>query len=291
MRTATMEQEKLLPCPFCGSGDVTESIGETGDGKPFTYIECSDCAATAEPDMWNRRSPSAELGRMGGGEQAHASSKRIYTKLDVESLVATALAAKEQRERLREFNEQTDILLGQAASGLPTCKQTFTCKECSQDLFKCRCYGKARRQAPPPPPADVPEQACSLDCDDGTIYTNGVNPQPCPECNGKQPPADVQAVVEGRDYDKEREAVLELLRERRYPDRDSLSYVPASIMDRAITFLQHPFSEELRQAMLAGSNALHDESMRRIGRDESGMKQLYHYSTLLTRAAEGEEKP
>lgn len=40
-------------CPFCG-GEPSESEG-TQDGKPWKYIECVDCAAMAEPDVWNRR--------------------------------------------------------------------------------------------------------------------------------------------------------------------------------------------------------------------------------------------
>ena len=35
----------LKPCPFCG-GKAEHSIGKTGDGKPWHYVECVDCGAT-----------------------------------------------------------------------------------------------------------------------------------------------------------------------------------------------------------------------------------------------------
>jgi len=37
--------EDLKPCPFCG-GKAEHSIGKTGDGKPWHYVECVDCGAT-----------------------------------------------------------------------------------------------------------------------------------------------------------------------------------------------------------------------------------------------------
>lgn len=46
----------LLPCPFCGSGDIEESTGQHVDGTPFKYIECCSCEAMADPAWWNRRS-------------------------------------------------------------------------------------------------------------------------------------------------------------------------------------------------------------------------------------------
>jgi transcription elongation factor Elf1 len=48
-------ERELLDCPFCGSDDVSQSMGEKGDGTPWPYVECGACAACAEPDMWNRR--------------------------------------------------------------------------------------------------------------------------------------------------------------------------------------------------------------------------------------------
>ena len=55
---------KLLPCPFC-SGEAVESTGLKGDNTPrsiflpavpmWPYIECIDCGATSEPEMWNHR--------------------------------------------------------------------------------------------------------------------------------------------------------------------------------------------------------------------------------------------
>ena len=37
--------DDLKPCPFCG-GKAEHSIGKTGDGKPWHYVECVDCGAT-----------------------------------------------------------------------------------------------------------------------------------------------------------------------------------------------------------------------------------------------------
>jgi len=34
----------LKHCPFCG-GKAEHSIGKTGDGKPWHYVECVDCGA------------------------------------------------------------------------------------------------------------------------------------------------------------------------------------------------------------------------------------------------------
>ena len=52
-------RDALLNCPFCGSDQVSRSVGQTGDGKPWHYIECEKCAANAEPDAWNRRAYQA----------------------------------------------------------------------------------------------------------------------------------------------------------------------------------------------------------------------------------------
>ena len=44
---------ELKSCPFCG-GEACEAIGEQ-NGKPWPYIECIDCAAMGEPEIWNKR--------------------------------------------------------------------------------------------------------------------------------------------------------------------------------------------------------------------------------------------
>jgi len=46
--------DNLKPCPFCG-GDATLSIGKYGNGAPWPYIECEQCAASTEPHIWNTR--------------------------------------------------------------------------------------------------------------------------------------------------------------------------------------------------------------------------------------------
>ena len=45
----------LKPCPFCGSENVSHSVGRTGDDKPWPYVECENCGASTEPDVWNKR--------------------------------------------------------------------------------------------------------------------------------------------------------------------------------------------------------------------------------------------
>jgi len=46
--------EELKPCPFCG-GEASRSTGENGDGTPWKYVECLDCAAMAEEQEWQNR--------------------------------------------------------------------------------------------------------------------------------------------------------------------------------------------------------------------------------------------
>lgn len=62
---------ELLPCPFCGSDQVSLSEGETGDGQPWPYVECESCAATAMPDNWNNRQALARGPQQAGGEDGY----------------------------------------------------------------------------------------------------------------------------------------------------------------------------------------------------------------------------
>ena len=67
--------EALAPCPFCG-GEATFSEGKTGDGKPWHYVECSECEAMGPgvsyadhniavksvlADAWNRRAAAFDI--------------------------------------------------------------------------------------------------------------------------------------------------------------------------------------------------------------------------------------
>lgn len=61
-----MNEEGYLPCPFCGSDQVSLSTGEMSGGQPWHYVECESCTATAEPEKWNERALLAT------GGQAHA---------------------------------------------------------------------------------------------------------------------------------------------------------------------------------------------------------------------------
>ena len=47
--------DALKPCPFCGSRNVSHSSGIKGNGDPWPYVECDDCSACAEPELWNTR--------------------------------------------------------------------------------------------------------------------------------------------------------------------------------------------------------------------------------------------
>lgn len=74
----------LLPCPFCG-GRASLSEGMNGDGAPFQYIECDECAAMAELEWWNRRARHGmsanevmrEMARKGGTKGAATLNKRL----------------------------------------------------------------------------------------------------------------------------------------------------------------------------------------------------------------------
>lgn len=54
-----MSERELLPCPFCG-GRPMKAIGQLGDGSPWHYVECLECAASAQSDgEWNVRADKA----------------------------------------------------------------------------------------------------------------------------------------------------------------------------------------------------------------------------------------
>jgi len=55
VRPSIDEDTELLPCPFCGSDNVSLSQGSSANGAPWFYIECEDCSACAETNQWNKR--------------------------------------------------------------------------------------------------------------------------------------------------------------------------------------------------------------------------------------------
>ena len=66
-----MNEDGYLPCPFCGSDQVSKSIGKNGDGTPWPYVECESCAAMTEIGQWNERALLAT------GGQAQAFQQRV----------------------------------------------------------------------------------------------------------------------------------------------------------------------------------------------------------------------
>jgi Lar family restriction alleviation protein len=80
----------LLPCPFCG-GEASFSLGQTGDGKDWHYIECETCEAAGP------RVQYAEHGIDLRGALAEAWNVRILAALhpSPDALQAVTAAAYE----------------------------------------------------------------------------------------------------------------------------------------------------------------------------------------------------
>jgi hypothetical protein len=185
---------------------------------------------------------------------------------------------------------------------------------------------EAHEAAPPPPPADVPP-VCDhrLEVDEaGNVYrgTRSVmfaplglstpsKPPPPADATpypsdladlerfmlGTDPPADVQAVAGPKVTDPQQ--VLELWHKYAKPNTQGYA-IGYDEFRSAIALLQRPFSEELRQAMLAGAKSLHGEakaiqgvfkSTRYREEAEADIAIKTQQAALLTRAAEAKEKP
>lgn len=69
----------LLPCPFCGSSDITEREQETHDG-PYVWLICENCYVETGGEMgreachkaWNTRALAASPPLAEGGREAVA---------------------------------------------------------------------------------------------------------------------------------------------------------------------------------------------------------------------------
>lgn len=49
-----MTEEAWINCPFC-DGTAHRQSQQVGGRNVWHFIECQDCGATAEPDVWNER--------------------------------------------------------------------------------------------------------------------------------------------------------------------------------------------------------------------------------------------
>lgn len=49
-----MDDDQLLPCPFCGSTHLSQNEWSADDGE-FPAIECDDCLGSAPAAVWNAR--------------------------------------------------------------------------------------------------------------------------------------------------------------------------------------------------------------------------------------------
>jgi len=91
-----VEDAEFLACPFCGSDDVSASIGKTGDGKEWHYVECANCAGCAEPDFWNRR--AERTGAQGATSSAVIDIDAALLKLSAETNKSVNDAIQELRK-------------------------------------------------------------------------------------------------------------------------------------------------------------------------------------------------
>lgn len=57
----TQPQEKLLPCPFCGAGELLNMTGQVGMGVSCLKEDCAAYMANVPLLKWNTRTPTAEL--------------------------------------------------------------------------------------------------------------------------------------------------------------------------------------------------------------------------------------
>jgi hypothetical protein len=215
--TLTVEQENELRWKCCNK-PAAKSLSV-----------CPWC----NPEFYSR-SPSAELGRMGGEKRVTSIPKKLDAKW-FENFDA------EHEDGEADLGEAVRLLREHAEA----CKIDEAQLESAAEEIE-----RLRSIAPPPPP----------------------------------PPADVQAVVDG----------LQRIIDDFTPDE----VVGRSHIQQAIALLQRPFSEELRQAMKDGSEAIW--FLQRHMRDDPTSPVKIHGSAwdkradrsrdLLTRAAEGKEK-
>ncbi len=54
VETNQVERIVMLPCPFCGSTNLTPGYWSLDDGE-VDSVECDDCYAGAPVDAWNKR--------------------------------------------------------------------------------------------------------------------------------------------------------------------------------------------------------------------------------------------
>jgi Lar family restriction alleviation protein len=224
MSTLTVEQEKLLPCPFCAHTHGT-STAKLGNPEPeFIYgVLCEKCEAQTSWHSslkhaiaaWNRRSPPFPKG-------------------------AVSVVKPKGTEETGSDRPAAPIRIGNPCPVCATGKigQSGVFLRCAN----CGWLRDPELRAPPPPPADVPKRTLSVEDITAT------------EASFRDPPADVQAVerVAGqlgqlRDFlSGEASYGGHYFGEKHSQLKGAFWWrtVMRETIDRAITFLQQrPFSE------------------------------------------------
>lgn len=112
-----MNTPELLPCPFCGSDNVSEAEGTTGDGKPWYYIECLDCSACAEPEHWNRRTYGEACRAHEHPPSRHCECTNCREYFAPEACRGATLSA-EQREDIHDLMYNTHGYAGEGSAEL-----------------------------------------------------------------------------------------------------------------------------------------------------------------------------
>lgn len=158
--------EALMPCPFCG-GEATFSEGKTGDGKPWHYVECSDCGSmgpsvsyadhniavkSALADAWNRRAlPARGVGVKPEAAETLAKEMQAIVAADRWKGRDLSAAPPEKWSHLRPETQQfwidtaTRILAALEPALAPT--DAAQAREAAAEAMAALSWAKANLQA------------------------------------------------------------------------------------------------------------------------------------------------